>query len=344
MYDFMIQTNTPLHAEEGSTLGGTERQILTVAEKLASEGCNVALLHSQTDGSDRIINDVKHLNAYRHHFAQSNVRLSCNHFYYMHNFHKGYNAYGSHIPAVSSLEINSCNSFYVWFHNWFLCHRKCSRIFNSEAVKRYVYEGENKAIDQDKKLDDKVIHYMVPKESDQLKPLDKRSDYLYWMSAYGKGLKEALLVYFALYENGMKRPFYISIPPQRKKTDVKVVENTLKDMNKFNYPIMFLGELNYQQAMKTLSNAACLFRPSSPQETFGLVYLEANQLGVPVITTEGDAGEEILVDKNNMFIRKNTHINDIQNWLENIQNKKTKVDMKKFDPDVIAKKWISLLK
>ena len=81
-----------------------------------------------------------------------------------------------------------------------------------------------------------------------------------------------------------------------------------------------------------------------PQETFGLVYLEANKLGVPVITHESDAAEEILTDENNMFIRKNTTIDDVYDWTVDIEKRKTSVDMKRFDPDIIIKKWAKLLK
>ena len=69
-YDFLIQTNTPMYKGEGATMGGTERQILTVAEQLAIRGLNVGIIHSETDGYDRIVNDVKHLNRYRHHYAK----------------------------------------------------------------------------------------------------------------------------------------------------------------------------------------------------------------------------------------------------------------------------------
>ena len=68
----------PLYKGEGASMGGTERQIITVAEKLASEGLNVGIIHSHNQGVDRIVNNVKHLNLYRHHFANSKVRIYCN--------------------------------------------------------------------------------------------------------------------------------------------------------------------------------------------------------------------------------------------------------------------------
>lgn len=337
MYDYLIFA-PQLFEKDGGAMGGTERQIVTVAEKLASENFNVGLVHSLTDGSDRIINDVKHLNVFRHHYARSRVRIHCNQIAYNGNSWKNYYMYNPHIPVLSPLEINSGDKTYIWLHNWTTCHEEVPRLFLSNALKNYV-QGKGKKV-----AGDQTIHYMVPKDMDKQKPKEKRSNYLFWMSAFGKGFREALTIYVALYDKGMKRPFYVCCPPQRQKKDVKIFTDFMADLNKDGYPIHFLGELNYEGVLKSLSNAACLFRAGMPQETFGLVYLEANKLGVPVITHESDAAEEILTDENNMFIRKDTTIDDVYNWTIDIEKKKTSVDMKKFDPDKIIKKWINLLK
>lgn len=337
MYDYLIFA-PQLFEKDGGAMGGTERQIVTVAEKLASENFNVGLVHSLTDGSDRIINDVKHLNVFRHHYARSRVRIHCNQIAYNGNSWKNYYMYNPHIPVLSPLEINSGNNTYIWLHNWTTCHEEVPRLFLSNALKNYV-QGKGKKV-----AGDQTIHYMVPKDMDKQKPKEKRSNYLFWMSAFGKGFREALTIYVALYDKGMKRPFYVCCPPQRQKKDVKIFTDFMADLNKDGYPIHFLGELNYEGVLKSLSNAACLFRAGMPQETFGLVYLEANKLGVPVITHESDAAEEILTDENNMFIRKDTTIDDVYNWTIDIEKRKTSVDMKKFDPDKIIKKWINLLK
>ena len=337
MYDYLIFA-PQLFEKDGGAMGGTERQIVTVAEKLASENFNVGLVHSQTDGTDRIINDVKHLNVFRHHYARSRVRIHCNQIAYNGNSWKNYYMYNPHIPVLSPLEINSGDKTYIWLHNWTTCHEEVPRLFLSNALKNYV-QGKGKKV-----AGDQTIHYMVPKDMDKQKPKEKRSNYLFWMSAFGKGFREALTIYVALYDKGMKRPFYVCCPPQRQKKDVKIFTDFMADLNKDGYPIHFLGELNYEGVLKSLSNAACLFRAGMPQETFGLVYLEANKLGVPVITHESDAAEEILTDENNMFIRKDTTIDDVYNWTIDIEKRKTSVDMKKFDPDKIIKKWINLLK
>jgi len=335
-YDLLIQANLPIFKEDGGAMGGTERQILNVAETLSEKGVNVGILHSLTDGTDKIIRGVKHLNNFRHYYAKSKVRVTCNHFDYIGNRHGNYGLYGPHVKALSSIEINSAEKTYNWMHNWWTCHEQIPRIFNSNAIQKYVYEKGKKV------SGDEVIHYMIPKGIDE--PIkEERKKHLYWMSAFGKGLKEAVTLYIGLYEKGMKRDFYISIPPQRQRKDVQIVYDFLKDVNKFNYPITFLGELDYKTTLKNLSNSACLFRPCLPQETFGLVYLEANRLGVPVITYKGDAAEEILIDKNNMLIDENHTIDDVYNWISNIETKKTTVDMSKFDPELISQKWIELI-
>lgn len=340
MYDLLIQTNLTMYAEEGMTPGGTERQILTVATELADRGVDVAILHSHAKGTDRIVQGVKHLNMYRHHYDYSKVRLFCNQFVYVGNMHYGYELANPQIAPLSPIEMNSAEQSYLWFHNWMHTRNEMPKIFNSKAIQRYVYN--NVYVSSEKTTHDRVIPYMVPTGFKEI-PSTKREKYLLWSSAFGKGFREALLTYIALYERGLNREFYVCCPPQRVKKDLEIFERCIKDLNVNNYPVRWLGELEYSKGMQMLKNAACLFRPTMPPETFGLVYLEANKLGVPVITMEGDAGEEILTDKNNFIIRRHHNLKDIQNWLEDIETKQTKVNLKQFDPDTICKKWISLL-
>lgn len=336
MYDYLI-ISPQLFETDGGAMGGTERQIMTVAEKLASENFNVGIVHSFTNGHDQVINDVKHLNYYRHFYARSRVRIHCNHIAYDGNCWKGYQMFNPHIRALSPLEKNCGDKQFIWLHNWTGCHEEVPRIFLSDALKKYVQKNN-------KVKGDQTIHYMVPKGVEEHIPKNKRADYLFWMSAFGKGFKEALMTYIALYDKGMKRPFYACCPPQKGRKDVKIFTDLIEDANKHGYPVHFLGELNYEGVLKNLANAACLFRVGLPQETFGLVYLEANKLGVPVITHEQDAAEEILTDPHNMFIRDDTTLDDVFSWMNGVEKRKTSVDMKKFDPDLIVKKWVKLLK
>lgn len=345
LYDFLIICNLHLFSEDRGSMGGTERQIISVAEALAKEGVNVGLVHSLSDGTDKIINDVKHLNKYRHHYDYSKIRLHVNQPQYHLNGHGGYAmANNQHIPHISSIEKNCAERTYQWFHNWFfMAQNVVPRIFNSKAVRNYVMKDNPFSYHLKPFSEDRVIYYMIPKGLDQ-QPVKKRDNYLFWMSAFGKGMKEAVMMYISLYERGLTdRPFRICVPPQRDKADVDICWQMIHDVGRKRYPIEFLGELEYSKAMYQLSNAACLFRAGSPQETFGLVYLEANQLGVPVLTYKGDAGEEVLDDENNFLIGPKNTLKEIGAWLKDIDKKKTSVDMNKFDPVKITKEWISLL-
>lgn len=344
MYDLLVITNCHLDPRDGGSIGGTERQIISVAEALAKEGLDVALVHSITDGTDKVINGVKHLNVYRHYYDYSKVRLMANHFGYYGNFHGNYQMNNIHVPPLSPIEANCAEKTFCWFHNWFhLTNNDYPRIFNSKAVQNYVYKDNPFSHRVTKLPDDRVIYYMIPKGL-VVQPQETREDYLYWMSAFGKGMKEAVLMYISLYERGLtRRPFHISIPPQRSKKDVEICEKMIVEVNNNGYPIRFFGEMKYADALTKLSKAACLFRPGLPQETFGLVYLEANQLGVPVLTYKGDAGEEILQDKHNMLIDKHHKMQDIASWMIDIQDQKTSVDMSKFDPQKITKEWVKLI-
>ena len=337
MYDFLMIANMPLFETDGGAKGGTERQIITVAERLAEEGLNVGIVHS-LNGHDQVINGVKHLDHFRHYYAKSKVRLDCNKLAYAGNCFLGYQMFNPYIRALSPIELNSSEKTFIWMHNWSECHVEAPRIFLSHALEKYVQHRSEKV------KGDKTIHYMVPKGVDTQPIKKKRGDYLFWMSAYGKGFKESIMTYIALYDKGMKRPYYVCCPPQRQRRDVSIFTDTIEKANKHGYPIHFLGELSYEAVLKNLSNSACLFRMGMPQETFGLVYLEANKLGVPVITHEQDAAEEILTDKNNMFVRDHTTLDDIYAWMLDVDKRQTKVDMKKFDPDLIVKKWLELMK
>ena len=48
--------------------------------------------------------------------------------------------------------------------------------------------------------------------------------------------------------------------------------------------------------------------------------------------------------RNNMFVRDHTTLDDIYAWMLDVDKRQTKVDMKKFDPDLIVKKWLELMK
>lgn len=80
-------------------------------------------------------------------------------------------------------------------------------------------------------------------------------------------------------------------------------------INSFNLEdnVEFIGTLS-QQSICTYLNKAKLLIHTSQFETFGLVALEANAMGVPVLTTNLGSLKEIVEHKKNGYIAE-----DIQN-------------------------------
>ena len=52
--------------------------------------------------------------------------------------------------------------------------------------------------------------------------------------------------------------------------------------------------------------------------------------------------EKIIV-RSKSLMGKNAKLQDIADWLKDIDKKKTSVDMSKFDPEKISKQWIELI-
>ena len=72
------------------------------------------------------------------------------------------------------------------------------------------------------------------------------------------------------------------------------------DPSMLNQPgIVKVGSLPHQEVMKHVQGSLCVFYPQYKRpETFGLVFAEANALGVPVLAHDFGATREVLVDSN----------------------------------------------
>lgn len=61
--------------------------------------------------------------------------------------------------------------------------------------------------------------------------------------------------------------------------------------------VIMLGKLRHEEAVSHLRDSLCLFYPQTMfEETFGLVFAEANAVGTPVIAHSHGAAPEVLVD------------------------------------------------
>lgn len=91
------------------------------------------------------------------------------------------------------------------------------------------------------------------------------------------------------------------------------LKKKLEKRNK-NKDIIFTGKLNYEHLTKYYSIADLFLFPSNT-DTFGMVVLEAQAMGIPAIVSDIGGPKEIVVDKKTGFVAKADNVAD---WVEKI--------------------------
>ena len=106
--------------------------------------------------------------------------------------------------------------------------------------------------------------------------------------------------------------------PSGKSGDDYLIElkNTVKELN-LDSNVEFLGNLT-QTEIKILMNRSKLLIHTSQYETFGLVAIEANAMGVPVLTTNRGSLMEIIEHNNNGYISENLIDGRVNNFVKNL--------------------------
>ena len=94
------------------------------------------------------------------------------------------------------------------------------------------------------------------------------------------------------------------------------LKNTVKELN-LDSNVEFLGNLT-QTEIKILMNRSKLLIHTSQFETFGLVAIEANAMGVPVLTTNRGSLTEIIEHRNNGYISDNLIDGKVNNFVKNL--------------------------
>lgn len=98
----------------------------------------------------------------------------------------------------------------------------------------------------------------------------------------------------------------------------------VKDYSLDSY-VEFLGNLP-QVDITSLLNRAKLLIHTSQYETFGLVAIEANSMGVPVLTTNTGSMKEIIVNNKNGYLAKDLFNGNVNNFVKELL-----LNDKKFD-------------
>ena len=129
------------------------------------------------------------------------------------------------------------------------------------------------------------------------------------------------------------------------------LENYIKDNNLKNVNLLGRRDSKY---INDLLMKSSIYLMSSHTESFGIVLIEAMNFGLPVIAfDEAEGAREIINNNKNGFLIKNRNkdeyikkVNDLINDLDlRIKlGKEGKKDSKKYDPDLVYKQWIEIIK
>jgi len=102
------------------------------------------------------------------------------------------------------------------------------------------------------------------------------------------------------------------------------LKQTIKDFN-LDKHVEFLGDLPQTEIIEMFKKAKLLIH-TSKFETFGLVAIEANTMGVPVLTTNNGSLMEIIENNKNGYLSENLIDSNVNNFVNNLFNNVTKYE------------------
>lgn len=85
--------------------------------------------------------------------------------------------------------------------------------------------------------------------------------------------------------------------------------------------VVFMGRLPHSEAIKQMA-AADLFSLPSWQEGFGVVYIEAMALGVPVIGVRGEGIEDVVISGQNGLLVEPRNVEDLSEAMDNLLSRR----------------------
>ena len=102
------------------------------------------------------------------------------------------------------------------------------------------------------------------------------------------------------------------------------LKQTIKDFN-LDKHVEFLGDLPQTEIIELFKKAKLLIH-TSKFETFGLVAIEANAMGVPVLTINNGSLMEIIENNKNGYLSENLIDSNVNNFVNNLLNNVTKYE------------------
>ena len=102
------------------------------------------------------------------------------------------------------------------------------------------------------------------------------------------------------------------------------LKQTIKDFN-LDKHVEFLGDLPQTEIIELFKKAKLLIH-TSKFETFGLVAIEANTMGVPVLSNNNGSLMEIIENNKNGYLSENLIDSNVNNFVNNLFNNVTKYE------------------
>jgi len=161
-----------------------------------------------------------------------------------------------------------------------------------------------------------------------------------FFSSPNKGLQETILHFNAIKKNFPGLKLYIANPGY---IDLFNCKQLNKELLKSD-DIVVLGPLKHSDIIKHVRSAFCVFYPQAYKaETFGLIYLEANSVGTPVLAHDFGAAREVLSNSDQLINAKKEAniIGKLKKWYTHGRPKVFRQE--KFFKDIIMQNWLAIL-
>lgn len=238
-------------------------------------------------------------------------------------------------------------STYLWLHTYKKPEFALKRLFKHNKKATFIGNSETH-----KKHLDKTLHHSLlaqlfnliagtkikvsygynPVPKPQLTTIPKRQpNKLLFLSAPNKGLPQVLKHFEQVKKTLPDMQLFIANPGYR------------EDQPQSQAGVHYLGALPQAELWQHLAESLCVFYPqNSFAETFGLIYVEANALGTPVLAHDIGSAREILHPANPTIATDNSQavIKTLQQWQEKLPAVNYRTE---FADEAIYKQWSQLL-
>ena len=162
---------------------------------------------------------------------------------------------------------------------------------------------------------------------------------LLFFSTANKGLKEVLNHFSVLIKKAPDYKLYIAGTTKEQLAGFKL-DNSLLNSDS----IVLLGKIPKSEIISHLRNSFCVFYPQHVHpETFGLIYIEANCVGTPVLAHSFGSTSEVIGNQDQLVNARSSKdvVNKMLEWKKNDRPEVSCQD--KFQLYNIVKKWNSTL-